>query len=67
MFRLIRASFNQRRKTLQNGLSNAQDLSFSKEEIAAAIESLGLSPSVRGETLTLAQFAALSDVLENRN
>ena len=40
MFRLIRASFNQRRKTLQNGLSNAQDLSFSKEEIAAAIESL---------------------------
>ena len=44
MFRLIRASFNQRRKTLQNGLSNAQDLSFSKEEIAAAIESLGLSP-----------------------
>ena len=63
MFRLIRASFNQRRKTLQNGISNAQDLSFSKEEIAAAIESLGLSPSVRGETLTLAQFAALSDVL----
>ena len=63
MFRLIRASFNQRRKTLQNGLSNAQDLSFSKEEIAAAIESLGLSPFVRGETLTLAQFAALSDVL----
>ena len=63
MFRLIRASFNQRRKTLQNGLSNAQDLSFSKKEIAAAIESLGLSPSVRGETLTLAQFAALSDVL----
>ena len=53
MFRLIRASFNQRRKTLQNGLSNAQDLSFSKEEIAAAIESLGLSPSVRGETLSL--------------
>ena len=53
MFRLIRASFNQRRKTLQNGISNAQDLSFSKEEIAAAIESLGLSPSVRGETLSL--------------
>lgn len=63
MFRLIRASFNQRRKTLQNGLSNAQDLSFSKEQIAAAIASLGLSPSVRGETLTLAQFAALSDAL----
>lgn len=63
MFRLIRASFNQRRKTLQNGLSNAQDLNFSKEQIAEAIASLGLSPSVRGETLTLAQFAALSDAL----
>ena len=60
---VVKTTFNQRRKTLQNGLSNAQDLSFSKEEIAAAIESLGLSPSVRGETLTLAQFAALSDVL----
>ena len=60
---VVKTTFNQRRKTLQNGISNAQDLSFSKEEIAAAIESLGLSPSVRGETLTLAQFAALSDVL----
>lgn len=61
MFRLIRASFNQRRKTLLNSLNNAQDLSFSKELIAEAIESQGLSPSVRGETLTLKQFAALAD------
>ena len=67
MFRLIRASFNQRRKTLQNGLSNAAELSFSREEIAAAIESLGLAPTVRGEALSLEQFAALAERLgENR-
>lgn len=61
MFRLIRASFNQRRKTLQNGLYNSPDLSFSKEQIAEAIESLGMGPTVRGEALTLEQFAALSN------
>ena len=61
MFRLIRASFNQRRKTLQNGLNNSPEVPFSKEMIGAAIESLGLPPSVRGETLTLEQFAGLSD------
>ncbi len=67
MFRLIRASFNQRRKTLQNGLGNAAELSFSREEIAAAIESLGLAPTVRGEALSLEQFAALAERLgENR-
>ena len=64
LFDLIRASFNQRRKTLQNGLSNAQHLSFTKEQITAAIEQAGLSPSVRGEALTLAEFAKLADVLE---
>ena len=63
MFRLIRASFNQRRKTLLNSLANASELSFSKEEIGAAVEKMGLSPSVRGETLSLAQFAQLSDLL----
>ena len=61
LFRLIRASFNQRRKTLQNGLANSQELSFSKEEIAEAIASLGVSPTARGEALSLAQFAALAD------
>ena len=61
MFRLIRASFNQRRKTLQNGLNNSPEVDFSKEQIIEAIENLGLSPSVRGETLTLEQFAALSN------
>lgn len=63
MFRLIRASFNQRRKTLQNGLNNASDLHFTKEQIASAIESMGLPPAVRGETLTLEQFAKLADLL----
>lgn len=63
MFALIRASFNQRRKTLLNGLTNSQELSFSKEAIAAAIADLGLAPAVRGETLSLEQFARLSDRL----
>ena len=63
MFRLIRASFNQRRKTLQNGLSNDRSLNLSKEQIAAAIEQLRLSPTVRGETLSLGQFAELSNIL----
>lgn len=63
MFRLIRASFNQRRKTLLNGLYNSQELSFGKEEIASAIEKLGTSPTIRGEALTLEQFARLSDIL----
>ena len=63
MFALIRASFNQRRKTLQNGLNNSQELSFTKEQIAEAIEKMGLAPSIRGEALTLEQFAKLSDLL----
>ena len=66
MFALIRASFNQRRKTLQNSLNNSAELSFSKEEIGEAIEKMGLSPSVRGEALTLEQFAKLADVLGER-
>lgn len=63
MFSLIRAAFNQRRKTLVNGLKNAEQLSFSREEIEAALAKLGLSPAVRGETLTLEQFALLSNLL----
>ncbi|MBR4139110.1 MAG: 16S rRNA (adenine(1518)-N(6)/adenine(1519)-N(6))-dimethyltransferase RsmA [Lachnospiraceae bacterium] len=62
MFRLIRASFNQRRKTLANGLNNSPELHYSKEQIAEAIERLGTSPSVRGEALTLEQFARLADI-----
>ena len=63
MFRLIRASFNQRRKTLANGLNNFPELHYTKEEIQKAIEELGVSPSVRGEALTLQQFARLADIL----
>ncbi|MGN0368281.1 MAG: 16S rRNA (adenine(1518)-N(6)/adenine(1519)-N(6))-dimethyltransferase RsmA [Wujia sp.] len=63
MFRLIRASFNQRRKTLQNGINNSPELSFTKEEVVQALSRMGLSESVRGEALTLAQFAQLSDEL----
>ena len=63
MFSLIRASFNQRRKTLVNGLSNAAGLNVSKEQVLAALEQMKLSPSVRGETLTLEQFSRLSDLL----
>lgn len=61
MFKLIRASFNQRRKTLQNGLNNSPELPFAKDEIADAIESLGVTPQIRGEALTLKQFANLSN------
>lgn len=63
MFKLIRASFNQRRKTLVNGLKNSAELNFSKEEIMEALAKTGLSENVRGETLTLKEFAALADVL----
>lgn len=61
MFQLIRASFNQRRKTLQNGLNNSPEVPYTKEQIAVAIESLGVPASVRGEALTLEQFAGLSN------
>lgn len=64
MFRLIRASFNQRRKTLANGLNNAPDIQVSKEDIAKALEELGVGAGIRGETLTLEQFARLSNILK---
>lgn len=63
MFRLIRASFNQRRKTMTNSVGNSPELSVSKEQMAAALEKCGLSATVRGEALTLAQFAELANVL----
>ncbi len=63
MFDIIRASFNQRRKTLVNGLCNAAGLNIRKEEIGAALEGMGLSPTIRGEALTLGEFAKLTDLL----
>ncbi|MDD3402346.1 MAG: 16S rRNA (adenine(1518)-N(6)/adenine(1519)-N(6))-dimethyltransferase RsmA [Hespellia sp.] len=65
MFRIIRASFNQRRKTLANGLNNSSELQFSKEQIQSAIEALGKGASVRGEVLTLEEFAKLTNLLLN--
>ena len=61
MFKLIRASFNQRRKTLQNGLNNSTEIRYPKEKIIEAIESLGVPATVRGEALTLEQFAQLAN------
>ena len=61
MFRIIRASFNQRRKTLANGLNNSPELSFGKEEIQRAIKTCGFPEGIRGEALTLEDFAALTN------
>ena len=61
MFRLIRASFNQRRKTLSNGIANSADLDIPKERVEQALAAMNLPPTVRGETLSLEQFAELSD------
>ena len=63
MFRLIRASFNQRRKTLVNGLKNSSDLNYAKEQIEAAITAIGQPLTIRGEALTLEQFAQLANEL----
>ena len=63
LFAVIRAAFSQRRKTLVNGLANSDEVSYTKEEAAAILAELGLPEAVRGETLTLGQFAAISDKL----
>lgn len=63
MFKIIRASFNQRRKTLVNGLKNSSELSFSKEQIVEAIANIGKAETIRGEALTLEEFAQLSNEL----
>lgn len=63
LFQIIRASFNQRRKTLANGLKNYEGLSYDKETIERAIAECGFSPSVRGEALSLEEFAKLANVL----
>ncbi len=66
MFRIIRASFNQRRKTLVNGLNNSPEISLPKEVIAEAIAEMELSPSIRGEALSLEQFAQLSNIIRQK-
>ena len=64
MFKIIRASFNQRRKTLVNGLKNSPELSFSKEQIVKAIEKIGKPETIRGEALTLEEFAELANAFK---
>lgn len=66
MFRLIRASFNQRRKTLVNGLNNSPEIHLSKEVIQESIEELGFPATIRGEALTLEQFAQLSNIIGSK-
>lgn len=66
MFKIIRASFNQRRKTLANGLNNSPEIHLPKELITASIEELGRGSSIRGEALTLQEFAALSDIISDK-
>ena len=63
MFQLIRASFNQRRKTLANGLNNSPEIHLSKEVIQESIEELGVPVTIRGEALSLEQFARLSNII----
>lgn len=63
LFKIIRASFNQRRKTMVNGLNNSPEIPFTKEEVQSALRKMGLSESIRGEALTLEQFAQLTDLL----
>ena len=65
MFRIIRASFNQRRKTLASGLKNSQELNYTKEQVESAITECGLPLNIRGEALTLEQFAKLSDIFHD--
>ncbi|MCI8281480.1 MAG: 16S rRNA (adenine(1518)-N(6)/adenine(1519)-N(6))-dimethyltransferase RsmA [Lachnospiraceae bacterium] len=66
LFKIIRASFNQRRKTLANGLNNAGEIPLTKEQIEKSIQELGFSVSIRGETLDLEQFAALSNLMKRK-
>lgn len=66
MFRIIRASFNQRRKTLANGLNNSPEIHLPKEVIQESIVSLGVPENIRGEALSLEQFAELSNEIGQR-
>lgn len=66
MFQIIRASFNQRRKTLANGLGNSPEIHLNKEMIQQSIEELGVPVNVRGEALSLEQFAKLSNIMRSK-
>ena len=63
MFQIIRATFNQRRKTMVNSIHNYSELSFEKDQVVMALKKMGISENIRGEALTLEQFARLSNLL----
>lgn len=65
MFKIIRASFNQRRKTMMNSVGNSGEVNVSKEELLKALEQCRFSATIRGEALTLEQFAALTNAIIN--
>ena len=65
LFKIIRASFAQRRKTLLNSIHNSGELSYTKEQVAEALNQMGISENIRGEALNLEQFAKLSDILNH--
>jgi 16S rRNA (adenine1518-N6/adenine1519-N6)-dimethyltransferase len=66
MFSLIRATFNQRRKTLVNAIGNAPNLNISKEAVAEVLEEMGESATVRGETFSLEKFAEFSNKISKK-
>ena len=66
MFEIIRTSFNQRRKTLSNSLSNNPSLGVTRDEVQQALIKMGIDEKARGEILSLEQFAELSDILQSR-
>ena len=63
MFKIIKGAFEQRRKTLTNALSNSVSFKTDKEKVAEALEKMGKKANIRGEELTLSEFALLSDIL----
>ena len=66
LIQIIRASFNQRRKTLLNGLNNSPEIHLPKEMLEECIEELQVSPTIRGEALSLEQFARLSNIIKSK-
>jgi len=63
MFRIIKAAFGQRRKTLLNGLNNTANLNLSKEDLTNAVIELGVDERIRGEALSVEEFARLSNII----
>ena len=65
MFKIIRASFNQRRKTLQNSVCNSGELNFTKDQVVKTLEEMGLSVTIRGEAMSLEEFAKFTNIISN--